>query len=274
MSENKRQIDTLLPIPDKLVVLTFDDRSTTWSTFVAPLLKSYGFSATFFTSEAQWLYEGNKDLWISWEQIRKLYDDGFEIGNHTATHPDFCGLSKEEMIVELKSIEQLCKEHRIPKPVTFCYPAYGNNRDVVDLLMDQGYLFARRGVAPEMKYSDRGDLGPAYDPGEDHPLLIPSTWTSGPNWTSVEDIAEAVDRARDGNIAILTFHGVPDYYPHCTTNPALFEKYMKYLHDQGCTVIAFGDLVRYVDPYIRPDDPYGPIQKRIAHIEAAEDLQE
>ena len=273
MSKARLPVDRLLPIPDKLVVLTFDDRSITWSTFVAPLLKSYGFGATFFVSEAQWLYDGHTELWIGWEEIRKLYEDGFQIGNHTATHPDFSGLSKEEMVAELKPIEQLCKENGIPKPVTFCYPSYGNNQDVVDLLVDEGYLFARRGVAPEMKYSDRGDRGPAYDPSEDHPLLIPTTWSSGPNWTSVEDIAPAVDQARDGKIAILTFHGVPDFYPHCTTDPALFEKYMKYLNDQGCTVIALGDLKNYVYPFNRPDDPYEPIRKRVARMKTAEDLQ-
>jgi len=274
MSKAKLPANKLLPIPDKLVVLTFDDRSITWFTFVAPLLKSYGFGATFFVSEAPWLYDGHEELWISWEKIIKLCEDGFEIGNHSATHPDFCGLSKEEMAVELKPIEQLCKEHGMPRPVTFCYPSYGHNQDVIDLLMDRGYLFARRGVAPEMKYSDRGDRGPAYDSTEDHPLLIPTTWSSGPNWTSVEDIAWVVDHARDGKISILTFHGVPDYYPHCTTNPVLFEKYMKYLNDQGCTVIALGDLVKYVDPFNRPDDPYEPIRKRIARMEAAADVQE
>ncbi len=38
-------------IPDKLVVLTFDDGCKSQATFVAPLLKSYGFGATFYITE-------------------------------------------------------------------------------------------------------------------------------------------------------------------------------------------------------------------------------
>lgn len=243
----------LEPIPDKLIVLTFDDRSRTWITFVAPLLKEYGFGATFFVTEFERFgYYGNEKFWITWEEIRRLHEMGFEIGNHTRTHPNITKLSREKIIAELEQIEQACREHGIPKPTTFCYPGYNHARNAVDVLMEKGFLFARRGVEPEFERSDRGDLGPAYDPAEDHPLLIPTTWSSGPNWTSVEDIVWGVEQARDGKIAVLTFHGVPDYYSHCSTEPALFEKYMKYLHDEGCTVIALRDLAKYVDPGRRP----------------------
>ena len=39
---------SLLPIPNGLVVLTFDDDNKSDFTYVAPLLKQYGFSATFY----------------------------------------------------------------------------------------------------------------------------------------------------------------------------------------------------------------------------------
>jgi hypothetical protein len=41
----------LEPIPDKLVVLTFDDASKSHVTVAAPLLKKHGFGATFFVTE-------------------------------------------------------------------------------------------------------------------------------------------------------------------------------------------------------------------------------
>ena len=37
-----------LPIPDRLVVLTFDDGVKSQLTFAAPLLARYGFGATFY----------------------------------------------------------------------------------------------------------------------------------------------------------------------------------------------------------------------------------
>jgi peptidoglycan/xylan/chitin deacetylase (PgdA/CDA1 family) len=39
----------LEPIPDKLVVLTFDDASKSHVTVAAPLLKKHGFGATFLS---------------------------------------------------------------------------------------------------------------------------------------------------------------------------------------------------------------------------------
>jgi len=85
---------------------------------------------------------------------------------------------------------------------------------------------------------------------------------SGPNWKR-EDLAWAVESAVGGRIAVLTFHGVTDVYPHCSTEPADFEAYMKYLHDQGCTVVAMRDLERYVDLARRPENPYEDIVRRL-----------
>jgi len=41
-------------IPDKLIVLTFDDAVKSHRTFVAPLLKELGFGATFFITH-KWM---------------------------------------------------------------------------------------------------------------------------------------------------------------------------------------------------------------------------
>ena len=46
--------ETPQSIPDKLVVLTFDDAVKSHRTFVAPLLKELGFGATFFVTH-KWM---------------------------------------------------------------------------------------------------------------------------------------------------------------------------------------------------------------------------
>ena len=72
-------------IPDKLVVLTFDDSAKSHATFVAPLLKKLGFGATFFITEG-FDFPTNKAAYMTWEEIAGLHRMGFEIGNHTAKH--------------------------------------------------------------------------------------------------------------------------------------------------------------------------------------------
>ena len=83
----------LEPIPDKLVVLTFDDSKASHYTVVRPLLKKYKFGATFFVTEGFDMMTNKRD-YMTWEEIVQLHEDGFEIGNHTRDH---MGLSKANL---------------------------------------------------------------------------------------------------------------------------------------------------------------------------------
>lgn len=241
------QTDTeeVLPIPDRLVVLTFDDGVKSQATFAAPLLKHYGFGATFYITEGLNFLK-DKTRYMTWEEVRTLHDAGFEIGNHTRHHKNVTAQSKEELRADLEYIDQQCATCGIPTPETFCYPGYHHGPEAVEALRDHGFRFARRGVAPEYPYDGEGGRGPAYDPTRHDPLLIPTTGASGPHW-GYEDLVWSVAQARDGKIAVLTFHGMPDLdHAWVHTDPDVFERYMEYLHEEGCTVIALRDLGDYI----------------------------
>ena len=63
-----------------------------------------------------------------------------------------------------------------------------------------------------------------------------------------DDFRWALDRARDGRIAVLTFHGVPDLdHPWVHTEPDQFEQYITYLRDNEFTVLALRDLEKYAE---------------------------
>ncbi len=220
------------PIPDKLVVLTFDDAVSTHATFVGPLLKKYGFGGTFFVCEFPPDFE-DKHKYMRWEQIQQLARMGFEIGNHTWKHTHVNTISKARLEEELHYIENKCETLGMEKPVSFAYPAYETDPSAIGILQEQGYLFARVG----------GDQ--AYDPEKHHPYLMPSFSTTKDNR---DQIFQAFQQAKEGKIVVLTVHGVPDYaHEWVTTPPALFEEYMKYLHDHHFQVIAMKDLVQYID---------------------------
>jgi peptidoglycan-N-acetylglucosamine deacetylase len=178
----------LKPIPDGLVLLSFDDGNKSDLTNVAPVLREYGFGATFFITEGLGFLDGaDGGSYLSWDDVRSLQEPGFEIENHTGSHPDMTRVPVEQLPGELTHIQDRCLEHGIPAPITFCYPSFQNNRAVVDALAAQGFVFARRGAGPEYPERrgvvGRGGRGPAYDPHEDHPLLIPTTGNAGPGWT-------------------------------------------------------------------------------------------
>ena len=257
----------LLPIPDNLVVLTFDDGNKSDFANVPKVLKKHGFGATFYVTEGLGFLK-NPQNYLSWEQIRQLHEMGYEIGNHTQHHRNVSHLKSEELAASLAHIDKRCAENKITKPVTFCYPGFHNNHASVKVLEKHGFLFARRGVGPEYKDPGKGARGPAYDPKVDDPLLVPTTGYAGPDW-KMKDLKWAIDQAKDGKITVLCFHGIPAIeHPWVSTDIKDFEKYMQYLKDEGCTVIAMRDLAKYVNPNHRPHkaDPYQPIRKRVAEM--------
>ena len=67
------------PIPERLVVITFDDGCASHATIAAPLLKKNGFNGTFYVSDA-YLFRERKDWYMTWRQIKGMSDEGFEIG--------------------------------------------------------------------------------------------------------------------------------------------------------------------------------------------------
>ncbi len=263
-SESSPGKSKLKPIPDKLVVLTFDDSVKSHATFVAPLLKKYGFGATFYITEG-FDFSTNKNSYMTWEEIVQLHKDGFEIGNHTHDHKPVNKQEIGHLKTQLNMIDQRCEKFEIPKPITYAYPGNVFAIEALPVLERAGIKFARRGGMPE--YPRDGGMGPAYEPVVDHPLLIPSTGNARPDWT-LEDFKRAAEKAKDGKICVMQFHGVPDKeHPWVHTPPKRFEEYMQYLHNNKYIVIALRDLAEYVDPDEMPDRPLKIIQERQKALE-------
>ena len=231
------------PIPDKLVVLTFDDAPVTHFTNVAPLLKQYGFGATFFVCEFQPNFK-DTTKYMTWRQMQQLGKMGFEVANHTHTHAHVNRLTKDSLVSQLKYLEDKCDSLKLGKPVSFAYPGYGLDAKSLEVLKERDYIFARAGGSRP------------YDPLTDHPYLIPSWATTDKN---KDHIMNALQQAKDGKIVVLTIHGVPDYeHPWVTTSPELFKEYVQYLHDHHYTVISLKDLTKYINAkkalkQIKPD---------------------
>jgi peptidoglycan/xylan/chitin deacetylase (PgdA/CDA1 family) len=220
-------------IPDKLVVLTFDDAVISHFTNVAPLLKKYGFGATFFVCEFGTPPFEDKTLYMSWEQIAKLNQMGFEIGNHTWHHTHVNKMDSTRLVSELEYIEQKCNDYHIPKPVSFAYPGYDTSKRALIVLKKKGYHFARAGW-------DR-----PYQQTEDNAYLVPGFTTRTEN---IQQGYNLLQQAKNGKIIVLTIHGVPDVaHPWVTTSPEVLKNYLDFLKENHYTVIAMRDLDKYIN---------------------------
>ena len=245
---------TTQTIPDKLVVLTFDDAVKSHRTFVAPLLKELGFSATFFVTH-KWM--DDRTNFMTWEEIGEIHQMGFEIGNHSWTHSDFSQPKNAARLAgELSLVDRELGQTKakVPRPTSFAYCGNTFGPEAVQRLADLGYKFARRGEQPEARYATL-DIGATYDPKRHHPLLIPTTGDAYPIWT-LDHFKTVVARATNGQVVVLQFHGVPDVaHPWVHTPPERFHEYMAYLKENNFRGIAVRDLEPYIDRENLPADP-------------------
>jgi peptidoglycan/xylan/chitin deacetylase (PgdA/CDA1 family) len=249
----------LEPLPDKLVVLTFDDSAKSHFTVARPLLKQYGFGATFFITEG-FDFKDNKRDYMTWDEIAQLHKDGFEIGNHTRDHMSATPATADRLAEQLSAINDRCREHGIPATTSFAYPGNATTPAALDVLRKAGIRFARRGGTPEYTYES--GRGFAYEPGLDHPLLIPSAGDARPTW-QLEDFVRAVEQAKHGRVSVLQFHGVPDTaHAWVNTSDQQFAGFLKYLAMNKYQVIALRDLAGYVDPEVTPSTAEGVIEDR------------
>lgn len=123
--------------PPKPIVITFDDGYRDAFTNAYPLLKEYGFVATFFII-TRLADEGRED-YLSWEEIKALHAAGMEIGSHTYSHPDLRGQPYDYVVWQVLGSKEAI-EARTKEPVRlFSYPSGKYDQQVVEVLKSTGY---------------------------------------------------------------------------------------------------------------------------------------
>jgi peptidoglycan/xylan/chitin deacetylase (PgdA/CDA1 family) len=126
-----------LPLPEKPVVLTFDDGYRDAYEVVFPLLKRYGFVGTFFIFTAP--VEEDNLSYLTWSMIEEMSWSGMEIASHGQRHVGVAGLSNETLMKEVHE-SKLKIESRIGRPVHFfCYPYGVYDTAAIAALQSSGY---------------------------------------------------------------------------------------------------------------------------------------
>ncbi|MBN2201948.1 polysaccharide deacetylase family protein [bacterium] len=138
-------------LPEKPVVLTFDDSYESVHRNAFPVLAAAGFKATVFVVTD---YIGRENAWdvnlgwirfehLDWPRLRELRDAGWEIGSHTARHPDLTRVPASRVDAELTDSKRAL-EDGLNAPVRFLSFPFGRYNDrVLDAMQRAGYA---RGV--------------------------------------------------------------------------------------------------------------------------------
>ncbi|MBR5228425.1 MAG: polysaccharide deacetylase family protein [Firmicutes bacterium] len=106
---------------EKKVAISFDAAwGNEYTEGILDILDTYDVKATFFLVNF-WAEEFPDD-------VRKIYERGHDIGNHSATHPDMAGLAEEEIFNELAITADTIEELTGKRPVLF-RPPFGSYSD-------------------------------------------------------------------------------------------------------------------------------------------------
>lgn len=133
ISENK------IAIPDKPVILTFDDGYKDFYTDVFPILKKYNVKAVAY------IISGFLDTpnYMTSEELKEIAKSNLvEVACHTVDHPNLKTLSDTDAAAEIRGCyEDLYNKFGI-KPVSFAYP-YGEYREgLFPLVKEAGFTNA------------------------------------------------------------------------------------------------------------------------------------
>ena len=131
------------PIPQKSVVLTFDDGWYSQYQYAVPILEADGFTASFYI-----ITDYMHGPYMTWDDIRDLDAHGFEIGSHTEHHVDLANVTDPNVLhQEIFGSKQMIESELGHSITTFVYPDYGTNSDVESQIQTAGYNAARGGWA-------------------------------------------------------------------------------------------------------------------------------
>jgi len=133
-------------LPQKAVVLTFDDGYRSFKDFAYPVLKELGFTATLFIY-TDWVGAGRGAL--SWSDLRDLTAAGFDIQAHTKTHADLRRAHGEteaqyarRMHAELELPQELFNKNLGRRSQILAYP-YGRwEEGLLPKVKEYGYIAA------------------------------------------------------------------------------------------------------------------------------------
>jgi len=127
------------PLPAKPIILTFEGYKDNY-TFAVPLLKKYGFTGVFFIQTNMQSSDGFS--FMSFDEVRALTTNGYEIGSASHRRPKMNLITKEEIEKEISDSKRLLEKELKSSVISFAYPYGYVSEQIKQIVQENGYRFA------------------------------------------------------------------------------------------------------------------------------------
>ncbi len=157
-------------LPQKPVIITFDDAYQNVHDHAWPVLADYGFTATVhvatdFISDTEASRQDNSwdfpteplAMHMIWPELQALHAAGWAIENHSAGHPDFGTLPYAEKVTQVRSARTRIFLRIGEWPDYFCYPFGYVDTELKQIVQDEAHLGAV-GTGPGIEDTSTADL--------------------------------------------------------------------------------------------------------------------
>jgi peptidoglycan/xylan/chitin deacetylase (PgdA/CDA1 family) len=125
-------------IPEKSVLITFDDGHADVYQFAFPIMEKYGFFGAMYVVANRTTAHG----FLSVDQLREMIEAGWEIGSHTFTHPDLTELDIQDLREELTDSRSTLETRLEVDIVSLAYPFGSFSPQVAQEAVKAGYTNA------------------------------------------------------------------------------------------------------------------------------------
>lgn len=144
------------PIPEKSILITFDDgyMDNYYSAF--PILKEFNMTATIFCIAS----ELDGSYYLSKDAIKEMSDYGIDIESHTVTHPHLNKLEYNKQLEELAESKKILENITGKEISSIAYPFGDFNDNSIKAAKEAGYVL---GFTTKLGLSDRNDNPFALD---------------------------------------------------------------------------------------------------------------
>lgn len=163
MDELYNHMVNKLPLPNKSILITFDDGYVDNYIYAYPILKKYNFKATvFIITDYIDITNKSNSYYLTLNQLKDMQGNNIDIESHTVHHVKLSHLSDVQQFEELSNSKKILEGFLNKKVNYIAYPFGNYNKDTLKIAEKVGYNMGFVTITPSSKFAQNYKIKRIY----------------------------------------------------------------------------------------------------------------